>query len=129
VPSTSVAASVQNATAHAADYAVAAADDSVSSYDCRSMNDGRTVRADAAGTNDTACTDDRLGVIGTPCHRDDKMPMATAERISIRINVPSWLFTRFHGTARTARSGPVKRPDMGIDRIHRLTVRIGLLPL
>jgi hypothetical protein len=66
-----VTASVQNAAAHAANYAVAAADDPVS-CDWRSMNDDSTVRAGAADTIDTARTDDGLGVIRTPSHRKNK---------------------------------------------------------
>src|ERR1700680_4419014 len=61
-----VFASVQNAAAHATNYAVAAADDSAS--DCRSTNDDRAVPAGAACMIDTARTDDGLGVIGSPCH-------------------------------------------------------------
>jgi hypothetical protein len=59
---------VQNAPAHAADYAVPAADHS----DCRSTNNDRTMPTDAAGTIDTARTDGCLGVIGTPCDRENR---------------------------------------------------------
>jgi hypothetical protein len=38
------------------------------------MNDGRTVRADAAGTIDTARADHGLRVIGTVCHSENKGP-------------------------------------------------------
>jgi hypothetical protein len=66
-----MAPSVQNAAAHAANYAVATADDPVS-CDWRFMNDDGTVRAGAAGAIDTLRTDDGLGVIGTFYRRENK---------------------------------------------------------
>jgi hypothetical protein len=67
----SMAPSVQNAAAHAANYAIAAADNPVS-CDWRFMNDDGTVRAGAAGAIDTLRTDDGLGIIGAFYHRENK---------------------------------------------------------